>query len=148
MEIPYMILDEVKRLELKDIEDNKLILCLTLNNINYEITLSPPFLQYKGFYFRIDSRNTFETILQNLLQKILEENYNSLSYEIEYNNYNPTQDPLFETLQVVLKSNNCSCMSWEFRTDDDNVLQNFTKAISFLYFLTPSYFAQKQIVNR
>jgi hypothetical protein len=142
-----MILDEVKRLELKDIERSEALICLVLNNINYEIKVSPSFLEYRGFYFRTDSHDKFETIMQNLLQNILEENTNSLINEIEYNNYNPTQDPLFETLQIVLKSNNSSCMYWEFRTDDDNILQNFTKAISFLYFLTPSYIAQKTIVT-
>jgi hypothetical protein len=147
MEIPYMILDEVKRLEQKDIEDNKVILCLTLNNITYQITLTPSFLQYRGFYFRIESRETFVTIMQNLLQNILEENRNSLSNEIEYNNYNPLQDPLFETLQIVLKSNKSSSMYWELRTDDDNILHNFIKTISFLYYLTPSYIAKKTLVK-
>jgi hypothetical protein len=143
MEIPYMILDEVKRLERKDIERSEALICLVLNNINYEIKVSPSFLEYRGFYFRTDTLKTFETVIQNLLQNILEENSKSLNFEIEYNNYNPTQDPLFEKLQIVLMSNNASSMSWEFTTDDDNILYNFTKSISFFVFFNTLIYCSK-----
>jgi hypothetical protein len=148
MEIPYMILDEVKRLELKDIKNNQVLLCLTLNNVNYEINVSPSVIQYRGLYFQIDSQNIFETVVQNLLRNILQENKHTLNFEIEYNNYNPIEDPLFETLQVRVKSCDQSHMYWEFPTSDYNIIQKVTKALSFLYFVTPSYHAQKRMVTK
>jgi hypothetical protein len=148
MEIPYMIIDEMNRIESREKQRNKITVNFDLNSKNYSINLFPTtdkmFIEYRGLFLLGKTFQEHKQNLEGVMNNILEENHRDLIMEMEHFGYVPDDNPSFNCLGIVLYKNDNQVLRWfvnDFTTEND--VHNLTNSLSFLFNIVPDYIVKK-----
>jgi hypothetical protein len=128
MEIPYMIVDEVKRIEKQSQQDSSITFILKpyFCNLNeYKISIIPidkntKIIQYKTAKFQCDTNTTYEKIIEYILSQIKREINHAISMNIELIGYIPDIDDKFENYDIFIMSKDVIIFQENFINDTES----------------------------
>ena len=137
-----MILDETKRME-KQIQEES---CITFifkpcfSNIDeYKISIIPicknaKIIQYKTAKFQCDTDTTYEKIIEYIISQIKREIHEQISFNIEWDNYNPDMDANFENYAIIIMSKNITIFQENLINDNESKVFDILKVHFEPYF--------------
>lgn len=128
MEIPYMILDEAKKIETHEQKKSCVVFTLKchfwdLNDI-FQITIIPiktgtQIIKYKTTHFYCDNPTVYEKIIEYLVDQIKREIYTVVSHYQEINHYDP-DDEDFDSYSINISNNDTTLFCEYFCNDNKN----------------------------
>jgi len=142
MELPIMIVKEVKRLEHNDFVNSKCEIIFEINESNFKIEIFPwklncIYLRYNDVNFKCISLEKFEEIMRFFINYFFDRNNANVYHRIEWDNYNPDTDDDFDKLVIrIINSKQCTVF-YHYYNDksNENIQDMIYNDLKIMYYM-------------
>ena len=142
MEIPYMIMHEVKRLEHNEKMNSICDIYFNINNSSYNLKIyigKDNFItiETNGIKFKCIDKEKYEYLLKYFIEYIINQNGDDTMYKIEWNDYHPDDDENYNKIFLNVKSNNQFAFIYIFNDmNDENIINDIKECLLPFYYIT------------
>lgn len=139
-----MIIDETKRMEKQTQQDSSIIFILKpcFSNIEeYKFSIIPicknaKIIQYKTAKFYCDTYNTYEKTIEYIVSQIEREIHEQISFNIEWDNYDPDTDTNFENYAILIMSKNVTIFQQNFINNESDVFKSLKEHFKPYFYIS------------